>query len=108
MSDLYYMSEKYGTAVRLMATTDSPLRERVRDAWVSSARLAHTVGGGRPEVQPSDALVKRMEDLAENVTMDGAYDTSFKVMTDAQIEEVAEEIYDIHIGIHSELRDVGR
>ena len=86
MSDLYYMSEKFGAAVRLMATTDAPLRQRVRDAYVSSVRLAHTVGGGRPEAQPSDELVRRMEDLAENVTLDGTYDTTFTVLSDERIE----------------------
>jgi hypothetical protein len=107
MPDLYYMKEKYGVAVHLMATSDGTLRQRVRDAYVTSVRIAHTVEGGRPEAQASAALIKRMDDLAEKVTQDGTYDTSFSVMSDERIAEVAEDIYDIHLEIVGELGLLG-
>ena len=88
MEDLYYMKEKYGVAVHLMATSDGTLRQRVRDAYVSS-------------------LIKRMEDLAEKVTQDGTYDTSFSVLSDERVAEVAEDIYDIHLEIVDELGHLG-
>ena len=105
MADLLYISEKYAGAVRLMATTDAPLRQQVRDAYVSSAGYADTVGGGLPNVQPSTGLPRRMESLRERVVMDGTYDTSFKVMSEAEVKAIAEEILDIDSGIASELRD---
>jgi hypothetical protein len=107
MADLYNMKEKYGVAVHLMATSDGTLRQRVHDAYVSSVRLAHTVGGGRPESQASAALIERMEDLAEKVSQDGTYDTSFSVLSDERIAEVAEDIYDIHLEIVAELGHLG-
>ena len=60
VADLYYMSEKFGVALHLMAATDAPLRQRVRYAYVISARLAHTVGGGPPNAQPSAELMDGM------------------------------------------------
>ena len=108
VADLYYMSEKFGVALHLMAVTDAPLRQRVRDAYVSSARLAHTVGGGPPNAQPSAELMERTEALAERVTQDGTYDTSFDVMSDDEVEAVAEEIYSINLAIEIEIRGLSR
>jgi hypothetical protein len=103
MGDLQYMSEKFGVAVHIMATTDAPLRRRVRDAYVHSARLGDPdLGGLGPE--PSPELAERVRSLAEKVTLDGTYDTSFKVMSDDQVKEIAEEIYNINLGIEIELQ----
>ncbi len=97
------MKERYGVAVHLMATSDGTLR---RDAYVLSVRLAHHTVAGRPEAQPSAAL-KRMGDLAEKVTLDGTNDTTFIVLSDERIAEVAEDIYDIQLEIVGELGHLG-
>jgi hypothetical protein len=103
MGDLHYMSEKFGVAVHIMATTDAPLRQRVRHAYVGSARLGDPdLGGLGPE--PSPELAERVNSLAGRVTLDGTYDTSFKVMSDDEVKEIAEEIYDINVGIEIELQ----
>ena len=107
VADLYYMAERFGIAVRLMATTEGSLRERVRDAYITSARLAHPVEGGHLNALPSDQLIQRMERLGETVTADGTDDTSFVVMSDADVEATAEEIYEIFLAIEDELRRKG-
>jgi len=103
MADLFYMSKKFGNAVHHMAVVDAPRRQRVRDAYVNSARLARTEGSGHANAQPSDELVRAMEELSERVTQDGAYDTTFSLMSDEEVGAIAEEIYEIYIAIQGEL-----
>jgi hypothetical protein len=104
VADLYYMAERFGIAVRLMATTEGSLRERIRDAYISSARLAQTVEGDHLNAVPSDELIQRMQKLSERVTADGTSDTGFVVMSDADVEATAEDIYEIFLAIEDELR----
>lgn len=98
-SDLNYAHEKYGTAVRILALGDAPLRDRLLDAYRSSASSAHPPRGGLgPEI---DAEVQtRIEDFDARMTAagdgpDGSIAATVAQMSDEEVREVAAELVSI-------------
>jgi hypothetical protein len=105
--DLDYTREKYGTAVRILATGDSPLRDRLWDAYASSAERAYPPksGGG---TEMSTELEKRVIAFHERMTSTEAPADRIRAtvdgMTDDQLREAANDMVDILDTINRELR----
>jgi hypothetical protein len=55
--------------------------------------------------QPSPELEAAVAALAERVTMDGTYDTSFKVMSKDEVVAIANEILSLNLSIRLELQE---
>lgn len=99
-SDLSYAHEKYSVAVNIMATSDKTLRERLYDAFVSSAHLAYTEHGGLgPAADPETQ--ERLKSFHQRMTStpavgdEGTIAATINAMTDEEVQDAARELVEV-------------
>jgi hypothetical protein len=102
---LSYADEKFSVAVRTLAISEEPMRQRIRDAYRSFTAVG-------PEDFPEGssvradyvALMARMT-WAEDKTGQGTIPATLAVISDDECRRLADLICDIHTGIQSEIED---
>jgi hypothetical protein len=93
MGDKYYAWEKFGTAVRILATSDGPWRDRLRDAYTSICSLSE-------EDFPPDAvadyrsLIARMT-WAQAKAGEGTIPATLALISDTEASALAGLFVDI-------------
>jgi hypothetical protein len=93
--DFNYAHEKFATAVRILALNRGELRDRVLDAYRSSAASAWPPQEGLGDPVPDDVL-QQIATLHERMTViegpEGSIAASIAAMSNDEVRQAAEEI----------------
>ena len=105
MGDKYYAWEKFASAVRHLATTDGPWRERLRDAWryISPIDKGDLPDDAQPYYQ---ALIARMT-WAES-TGEGTLHATLALISDTEARAIAALFKDVESALAHAVIDAQR
>jgi hypothetical protein len=109
--DLIYASEKIGTAVDILATTDETLQQRLLNAYMTQGHYALPMGPGQAGIPMSDDLIQRLETFDERMSCrpaeagEGTFAATILAFTSEEASDAARELTEINHQIASELAE---
>ena len=108
VADLIYAAEQFGNALHDIARSESPLKERLREAYADHALFAVIIAA-KPGPPMSAALQDRIAGFAQRMTWspatahDDTLTATIRTMDDDDVRYAIQELISITLAIQQEL-----